>query len=389
MLKPRGAICDLECAYCYYLEKEKLYPGSRFRMSEETLERFTRQYIEASPVPEAVFGWQGGEPTLMGLEFFERAVELQQRYARKGMRVLNTLQTNGMQLTDDWCRFLKKHGFLVGISIDGPSHLHDVYRLTKGGMPTFDDVMAGLALLRKHGVEYNVLTTLHAANGDHPLDVYHFVRDETGTRFVQFIPIVERVPDGGGGVTVGARSVGARQYGDFLIAVFDEWVRRDVGTMYVQIFDVALAQWVGHPPGLCVFDAACGDAMALEHTGDLYCCDHFVDPDHLLGNVIDTPLVQLAGSEAQQAFGSAKRDALPQYCRECEVRFACNGGCPKDRFIRTPDGEAGLNYLCEGYKAFFDHVAPAMRYMAAELRAQRPPATIMNGFAERVYPQTV
>lgn len=385
MLKPRGPICDLDCAYCYYLAKEDLYSGSSFRMSDEILEAFTRQYMEATPVPEVVFGWQGGEPTLIGLEFFERAVELQERHARPGMKVLNTLQTNGTQLTDAWCRFLKTHEFLVGISIDGPRHLHDAYRVTKGGKPTFDSVMRGLALLRKHGVEYNVLTTLHAANADHPLEVYRFVRDETGARFVQFIPIVERATDGQGSVIASERSVTARQYGDFLKAVFDEWVQRDVGRMYVQIFDVALAHWVGHPPGLCVFEPTCGDAMALEHNGDLYACDHFVDPDYHLGNVAASPLVQLARSSDQVAFGAAKRDALPVYCRECEVRFACNGGCPKDRFIETPAGEPGLNYLCEGYRSFFNHIGPAMRYMAAELRAECPPASIMDGFAARMY----
>jgi uncharacterized protein len=379
MIKPRGAICNLNCSYCYFLSKEKLFPGSQFRMSDEVLESFTRQYIEAQQVPEVTFGWQGGEPTLMGLDFFERAVALQEKYRRPGMKVVNALQTNGTMLNDAWCRFFAEHQFLIGLSIDGPRELHDAYRVDKGGRPSFDRVMAGLELLKKHGVEFNILTTVHAANAGHPLEVYRFLRDEVGTQFIQFIPIVERDNQSGfqEGERVTERSVTGRQYGAFLIAIFDEWVHRDVGRIFVQIFDVALAAWVGQRPGLCVFEETCGAALAIEHTGDLYACDHFVEPDYHLGNVADIPLIEMVGSEAQAQFGQDKRDKLPRYCRECEVRFVCNGGCPKNRIIRTPDGEAGLNYLCDGYKAFFMHIDRPMHMMADELRARRAPANVM------------
>ncbi len=372
MLKPRGAICNLDCTYCYYLKKEDLYPGSSFRMSDEVLEAFTRQYIESQQGPEVVFGWQGGEPTLMGLDFFRRAVTLQKKHAPPGVKVSNTLQTNGVQLDADWCRFFAKNDFLVGISIDGPKDLHDAYRVDKGGKPTFDAVMAGVRRLQEHGVEFNVLTTVHAANAPHPLRVYRFLRDELGTRFVQFIPIVERE-----GAVASPESVPSLAYGDFLCAVFDEWVRRDVGRTFVQIFDVALAAWAKQNPGLCIFQKTCGTALAMEHNGDVYSCDHFVTPSYLLGNIKDRALPVMVDSDDQRAFGAAKRMTLPRYCRSCEVRFACNGGCPKNRFISTPDDEPGLNYLCEGYKRFFTHVGPAMQWMAAALQDERPPAGIM------------
>ena len=380
MLKPRGAICNLDCAYCYFLSKERLYPGSRFRMADELLESYTRQYIAAQRVPEVTFAWQGGEPTLMGLDFFRRAVELQQKYRPPGMRIYNTLQTNGTTLDAEWCRFFKQHAFLIGVSLDGPRALHDAYRVDKGGKPTFDRVMAGIALLKQYRVEFNILTTLHAANAAHPLEVYRFLRDEVGARFIQFIPIVERDNDTGyqEGGEVTPRSISGRQYGAFLIAVFDEWVRRDVGQVFVQLFDVALAAWCGQRPGLCVFEETCGDALAMEHNGDLYSCDHFVEPRHRLGNIQDIPLIELVASEHQRRFGLAKRDTLPRYCRECAVRFVCNGGCPKDRILHTPDGEPGLNYLCEGYQAFFTHIDRPMRIMAEELRNRRPPANVMR-----------
>jgi uncharacterized protein len=384
MTKPRGAICNLDCAYCYFLSKELLYPGSRFRMADELLENYIRQYIEAQRVPEVTFAWQGGEPTLMGLDFFRLALELQQKYRRPGMRIHNALQTNATTLDDDWCRFFKQHNFLIGVSLDGPRQLHDVYRVDKGGKSTFDHVMAGIALLKQHRVEFNILTTLHAANAEHPLEVYRFLRDEVGTQFMQFIPIVERdnVTGFQEGNALTPRSVTGRQYGEFLIAVFDEWVWRDVGRVFVQIFDVALAAWVGERPGLCVFEETCGTALALEHNGDVYSCDHFVEPKHKLGNIQDIPLIELVGSDKQQQFGLAKRDTLPRFCRDCEVRFVCNGGCPKDRTLRTPDGEPGLNYLCDGYKAFFTHIDQPMQIMATELRAKRPPANIMQYLAQ-------
>jgi uncharacterized protein len=384
MLKPRGAICNLDCKYCYFLAKEMMYPGSRFRMADALLEEYTRQYIEAQRVPEVTFGWQGGEPTLMGLDFFRRAVAYQQKYAPPGTRIINAFQTNGTLLDDEWCRFFKEHDFLVGLSIDGPQALHDFYRVDKGGQPTFGKVMRALELLQKHGVEYNTLTTLHAANVGHPLAVYRFLRDEVGTQFMQFIPIVERDNETGyqEGDRATDRSLTGKQYGDFLIAIFDEWVRRDVGRIFVQIFDVALAAWIGEPPGLCIFSETCGNALALEHNGDLFSCDHFVEPKYKLGNIQEIPLLDLVGLPEQIQFGRDKRDTLPRYCRECEVRFVCNGGCPKDRFITTPEGEPGLNYLCEGFRAFFNHIDRPMRMMAAELRARRPPANIMRILAQ-------
>lgn len=385
MLKPRGPICNLDCKYCYFLSKERLYPDSTFRMDADLLEAYTRQYIAAQPGPEITFAWQGGEPTLMGLDFFRQAVAYQQQYNRPGTHIGNTLQTNGVLLDDEWCQFLKAHDFLVGLSIDGPRDLHDAYRVDKGGRPTFDRVMRGLQLLKEHKMAFNVLTTVHAANGDHPLRVYHFLRDEVGAQFMQFIPIVERDNATGfqEGNQVTERSVGAAQYGAFLTAIFDEWVRRDVGRIYVQIFDVALGAWLGQQPALCIFRETCGDALAMEHNGDLYMCDHYVEPDGFLGNIGEQEIIQLVTSPEQRAFGQAKRDTLPDYCRRCEVRFACNGGCPKNRFIETPDGEPGLNYLCAGYRSFFNHVDAGMRFMAGELRARRAPANIMAHMAQR------
>jgi uncharacterized protein len=383
MLKPRGAICNLDCAYCFYLAKERLYPDGQFRMSYDLLEDYTRQYIASQRVPEVTFAWQGGEPTLMGLEFFQKAVEFQQKYAPPGMLVRNSFQTNGTLLDDDWCAFFRDREFLIGISIDGPRDLHDAYRVDKGQRPTWERVMRGLDLLKQHRVEFNTLTCVHAANADHPLDIYHFLRDEVGTQFMQFIPIVERANamKFQQGADLTGRSVTGEQYGQFLIAIFDEWARRDIGRIFVQMFDVALAAWSGHRPGLCVFEETCGAALALEHNGDVYACDHFVEPSYFLGNMQETQLIDLVNSDQQWRFGQDKRDTLPRFCRECEVRFVCNGGCPKDRTLITPDGEPGLNYLCAGYKAFFTHIDRPMRYMARELRAGRPPANLMFALA--------
>lgn len=379
MTKPRGAICNLDCEYCYFLSKERLYPHSSFRMSETLLEEYIRQYIDAQQVPEITFAWQGGEPTLMGIDFYRQAVAYQQKYRKPGMRITNALQTNGVTLDDEWCAFFKQANFLIGISLDGPRPLHDTYRVDKGGQPTFDRVMRGLRLLQAHQVEFNVLTTVHAANAAYGREVYRFLRDEVGAQYLQFIQIVERDNLTGfqEGDHVTGRSVTAEAYGRFLIDIFDEWVRRDVGRVFVQIFDVALAAWVGDSPGLCIFEETCGHALAMEHNGDVYSCDHFVEPKHLVGNIIDIPLSEIVVSDQQQQFGLAKRDTLPAYCRACDVRFICNGGCPKDRFISTPDGEPGLNYLCAGYKAFFTHIAEPMRFMANELAHRRPPARVM------------
>ena len=379
MLKPRGALCNLNCRYCYFLSKERLYPHSNFRMSDALLEEYTRQYIEAQRVPEATFAWQGGEPTLMGFGFFRRAVELQTKYGKPGMRIVNALQTNATTLDDEWCEFFHAHNFLLGVSLDGTRALHDAYRVDKGGAPTFDRVMNGIALLKKHKVEFNILATVHAANAPHPLQVYRFFRDEVGAQFIQFIPIVERANETGfqGGHKVTSRSVGSRQYRDFLVAIIEEWGPRDVGHVFVQIFDVALAVWAGQRAGLCIFEETCGEALAMEHNGDLFSCDHFVEPRYKLGNLADTPLFDLVASPQQRKFGRDKRDTLPRYCRDCPVNFICNGGCPKDRILKTPAGEPGLNYLCEGFKAFFTHIDRPMTMMTQLVRAQRPPADIM------------
>ena len=400
LAKPTGAVCNLDCAYCFFLSKEMLYPGSDFRMSDTVLEAYIRQVIAAHRGHERVpIAWQGGEPTLMGREFFARAVELAREHLAPGQVAEFSIQTNATRIDADWATFFKDNAFLVGVSIDGPQPMHDAFRVTKGGLGSFAQVMAGLGHLREAGIEWNALTTIHSANADHGLEVYRFLRDECGARFLQFIPIIERVPDADAdgtvpwtswrdrplyvqdGDRVSARSVTGAQYGRFLIDVFEEWVRRDIAQVYVQMIDVALANWVGAPPGLCVHSEVCGRALALEHTGDVYSCDHFVEPEYLLGNVLQTPLAELVELPQQQRFGSAKRDTLPEYCRTCEVRFACHGGCPKDRFIRTPDGEEGLNYLCAGYKAFFGHIDAPMRMMASLLAADRAPAELMAVYA--------
>ncbi len=378
LTKPTGAVCNLDCKYCFFLSKEMLYPGSRFRMADELLEEYIKQYIEAQQVPQVTIAWQGGEPTLMGLDFFRRSIEYVNKYKKPGMTVEHTIQTNGTKLDDEWCEFFHEHKFLVGLSVDGPRELNDAYRVDKGGKGTFDQVMRGLSYLKKHNVEFNILTTVHAANADYPLEVYRFFRDELGAKFIQFIPIVERDNATGfqEGNQVTDRSVKAEQYGKFLIEIFDEWVRRDVGEVFVQMFDVALGAWVGQPGAVCVFAPTCGNALALEHNGDLYACDHFVEPDYLLGNIKEEHMIDLIASDKQRKFGQDKLDTLPQYCLECEVRFACHGGCPKNRFINTPDGDPGLNYLCAGYRAFFNHVDRPMKIMATLLRQNRAPSEI-------------
>jgi len=400
LAKPTGAVCNLDCSYCFFLSKEMLYPGSRFRMADEMLEQYVRQLIDAhAGLPVVSFAWQGGEPTLMGVEFFRRSVELAGRHLAPGQRAEYSIQTNGTLLDAEWAEFFKQHDFLVGISIDGPREIHDEFRVNKGGRGSFDQVMAGLEHLTSVGVEWNALTTVHAANGDRGREVYRFLRDGCGARFIQFIPIIERVAEAGDdgavpwsswrdrplyvqeGSAVTNRSIGAEQYGRFLVDVFEEWVRSDIGTVYVQMFDVALANWVGEPPGLCVHSETCGLALALEHTGDLYCCDHFVEPAYKLGNIAEHRMADLVASPKQRAFGLAKRDALPAYCRSCDVRFACHGGCPKDRFVETPDGEPGLNYLCPGFKVFFHHVDAPMRAMGDLLRRGRAPSEIMAAYA--------
>ena len=379
MAKPRGPVCNLDCSYCFYLDKEELYPGSELRMTLATLDRFTKQYIDAQEVPEVTFAWQGGEPTLMGLEFFRAAVERQRQTAPAGLSVQNALQTNGTLLDAEWCAFLRENGFLVGLSLDGPRELHDRYRKDKGGRPSFDRVMAAAELMRKERVEFNLLTTVHAANQEHGAEVYRFLRDRVHARFLQFIPIVEwQTPEPGSAARrPSPRSVTGEGYGRFLCEVFDEWVLRDVGTTSVQIFDVALAAWAGMRPGLCVFEPTCGNAVAMEHNGDVYSCDHYVEPSHLLGNIESTELADLVSGDQQRRFGQAKAD-LPAQCLECEVRFVCNGGCPKNRVVDADGTAPGLNYLCAGYRRFFNHINAPMRMMAGELRAGRPPAAVMG-----------
>ena len=378
LAKPTGAVCNLDCKYCFYLDKEELYPHSNFRMSSQVMETYVRQLIEAHQAPSVSLSWQGGEPTLMGLDFFRQVVAHAEKHRKPGTRIEHTIQTNGVLLDDEWCSFLREHGYLVGLSLDGPRELHDAYRVDKRGQPTFLRVMRALRLLQKHGVEHNLLTTVSAANAGHPLEVYRFLRDEAGARFIQFIPIVERrpAPD-----LVTDRSVRSDEWGTFLITVFDEWIKRDVGRVFVQMFDAALGSWLGVHPGLCIFAEKCGDALVLEHNGDVYSCDHFVTPDYRLGNILETPLGDLVSSPPQRRFGSDKKDTLPRYCRECEVRFACNGECPKNRFISTPDGEPGLNYLCAGYRRFFNHIDPYMRKMVDLIRRHLPPSQIMKELA--------
>lgn len=403
LAKPTGAICNLDCKYCFFLSKEMLYPGSRFRMADELLEIYIRQLIEAhSQVPEVTIAWQGGEPTLMGLDFFRRSVELAQKYKGPGQHIAHTVQTNGTQIDDEWAAFFKEHNFLVGLSVDGPREIHDTYRVNKGGAGSFAQVMRGWHYLQAHGVDVNILCTVHAANADQPLEIYHFFRDELKAQYMQFIPIVERAtaetlplanqgwsggPGGNRslysqvGELVTERSVKPEQYGRFLMAIFDEWVRRDVGKVFVQSFDAALANWIGQP-SLCIFQPTCGNALALEHNGDLYSCDHFVEPAFLLGNIQQIHMIELVSSEQQGKFGQDKFDTLPKYCRDCEVLFACYGECPRNRFIHTPDGEPGLNYLCAGYKLFFNHIDRPMRMMAELLRLGRYADEVMNVLAQ-------
>jgi len=391
MAKPHGPICNLDCTYCYYLEKENLYAasGRDFRMPDNVLENYVRQYIETHPSETVDFAWQGGEPTLLGIPFFERVVELQKKYAKK-KKIENSFQTNGTLLDDDWGKFLAKNKFLIGLSIDGPEELHDAYRVDKGGQPTFARVMRGLEVLKKHGVPFNTLTVINRKNSYRAHEVYRFLK-QIGSKYLQFIPVVEQVadePDPNGLIllkpfsrqktTVSDWSVEPLQFGRFLQQVFDIWVVQDVGRIFVQIFDVALESWYGVPQSLCVFQPDCGQALAVEHNGDLYSCDHFVYPENKLGNIMDRPMGSLVESPQQTRFGKAKSVSLPSDCQRCDVRFACNGECPKHRFTQTASGEYGLNYLCAGYKHFFRHIDPYMRFMASELGHNGAPARVME-----------
>jgi uncharacterized protein len=397
LAKPSGSTCNIDCAYCFFLSKEALYPNEKHRMSDETLEAYISQLLDSHRTPSVTVAWQGGEPTLMKVEFFRRSVELVEKYRRPGQTVQHTFQTNGILLDDEWCKFFKEHNFLVGLSVDGPRELHNTYRLDRGQKGTFDRVMRGCAHLRRHGVEFNILCTVNAANQKHGRTVYRFFRDQLGAKWMQFIPIVERATEATiqianqgwseqpgrkrllytqTGNLVTNRSVGGEQYGRFLVDIFEEWVRHDVGNVFVQLFDVTLEAYFGRHL-LCIHAPTCGYGPALEYNGDVYSCDHFVEPRFKLGNIHDTPLVQLVASKAQREFGDAKRDSLTAQCRSCDVRPLCNGGCPKDRFALSRDGEPGQNYLCSGLKLFFTHTRPAMQTMVQLLQRGRPPSEVM------------
>lgn len=393
MAKPAGAACNLRCSYCYYLEKRDLYQGSSQLMSDDTLELFIKEYIEAQTTPEVMFIWHGGEPLLRPIAFYQRALELQQRYA-KGRKIDNCIQTNATLLTDEWCKFLQKNNFLVGVSIDGPRHMHDALRKRAQGVGSYSDVIHGIRLLAKYHIEWNAMATVNAINVEHPMEFYHFFRDELECRYLQFTPVVERThilegrcrllhgsePDG----IVTPYSVTAKQWGEFLCAIFDEWVRNDVGEMFVQLFDTTLANWVGAPAGVCTMSKYCGQGAAIEHNGDVYSCDHFVFPEYKLGNIHDNSLISMMYGTKQREFGEAKYRSLPKQCRKCKYEFACHGECPRNRFISTTDGQRGLNYLCEGYHAFFTKAHEAMDYMSQQLKQGLPPANVMNWIATKI-----
>lgn len=398
MAKPIGPICNINCSYCFYLEKENLYPNSlpgtaNWKMSDEVLETYIQQKLQATNTPVESFAWQGGEPTLLGVDYFRRVVELQKKYAN-GTKIENAFQTNGILIDEQWCEFFAENDFLIGLSIDGPQEIHDKYRVDKGGKPTFDKVVRAVELFKKFRVEFNTLTTVHRFNSYYPMEVYNFLKS-VGSGFMQFIPIVERIskqkPSDGLSLVLPNKpnadvsdwSVEPDQFGEFLVQIFDEWVRKDVGRYYIQLFDVSLEVWYGMKASLCVFDETCGRALAIEHNGDLYSCDHYVYPENKLGNIMESPMASMVQSDQQKKFGDDKRDKLPEYCQSCEVKFICNGECPKNRFMQTPDGEEGLNYLCAGYKRFFNHIDPYMNFMANELRNQRAPANVMRWVQEQ------
>ncbi len=394
MVKPVGSACNLDCKYCYYLDKESIYGGREPRMSDELLESYIRQYIEGNRVDTVTFTWHGGEPMLAGLDFYRRAVALQRKYAC-GKRIENSLQTNATLIDREWCDFLKEHNFLVGVSIDGPQSIHDGNRLDKGGRPTFGRVMQAIELMRRTGVEFNTMSTVNRLSEGRGREVYLFLKS-IGSRFMQFMPVVEYtcretpgsrphiVPPHTPGSTLGEWSVSPRAFGDFMCDIFDEWIVNDVGRCYVQLFDVALAQWYGVRPALCAFCDTCGDSLVVEHNGDIYSCDHFVYPEYRLGNLADTTLLKAFASRRQADFGAAKHNRLPDECIKCRYYFACRGECPKHRFDRTAAGEEHLNALCDGYKAFFRHAEPYMRYMADLLRAKQPPARVMLWARQRM-----
>ena len=392
MVKSVGSVCNLSCDYCYYLEKSKLYNEAKNHvMSEDLLEKFIDEYINSQTMPQVLFTWHGGEPLMRPISFYKKAIELQKKYAR-GRTIDNSIQTNGTLLTDEWCRFFKENNFLVGVSIDGPQEFHDEYRKNRQGQPSFAKVMKGIELLKKHGVEYNAMAVVNDFNADYPLDFYHFFK-EIDCHYIQFTPIVERISERADGLSLSSPiqnekaeltdfSVSPEQWGNFLCAIFDEWVREDVGNYYIQLFDSTLANWIGEQPGVCSMAKNCGHAGVMEYNGDVYSCDHFVFPEYKLGNLYSNTLVEMMYSDKQAKFGEAKSKTLPTQCKECEFLFACNGECPKNRFTFTETGEPGLNYLCKGYHKFFKHIAPYMDFMKKELMNERPPANVMEWIKE-------
>ena len=386
MLKPAGSLCNLACKYCYYLEKQKLYPLDKSKViSDALLEEFIKQYIEAQTMPQVLFTWHGGETLMRPISFYKHALELQKRYAY-GRQIDNCIQTNGTMLTDEWCEFFKENNFLVGVSIDGPQEFHDEYRRTRSGKPSWHEVMKGIRLLQKHGVEWNALAVINDFNADYPKEFYHFFKD-LGCRYIQFTPVVERTVKRADGLTLAPGmqeggevtdfSVTPEQWGNFLCTLYDEWVKQDVGEIFIQLFDATLANWAGVPPGVCSMSGECGHAAVMEFNGDVYSCDHFVYPEYRLGNIRQQTLTGLMYSDRQRNFGKLKTGTLTRQCRECRFLFACHGECPKNRFVRDDYGNPGHNYLCAGYRKFFEHVAADMDFMKAELDAQRPPSNIM------------
>lgn len=395
MTKPVGAVCNLACKYCYYLEKTNLYKEntSKFVMSDSLLEKFIEEYINSQTMPQVLFTWHGGETLMRPLSFYQKVMELQKKYAN-GRTIDNCIQTNGTLLNDEWCEFFHDNHWLVGISIDGPQEFHDEYRKNKQGKPSFMKVMQGIHLLNKHQVEWNAMAVVNDYNADYPLEFYHFFK-ELGCHYIQFTPIVERIHPHADGrhlahvlqkeEKLADFSVSPEQWGNFLCTIFDEWVKNDVGEYFIQIFDATLANWMGAQPGVCTMAPTCGHAGVMEFNGDVYSCDHFVFPEFKLGNIYEKSLIEMMYSEKQIQFGQQKKDSLPNKCKECNYLFACNGECPKNRFLTTEDGEPGLNYLCKGYYQFFDHVAPYMDFMKKELLAERPPANVMKCQDENYY----
>ena len=394
MVKPVGSVCNLACEYCYYLEKGNLYPEKKTSiLSDELLDKFIQDYLNSQTMNEVLFTWHGGEPLMRPISFYKKALDLQRVYGR-GRQIDNSIQTNGTLLTDEWCIFLKENNFLVGISIDGPQEFHDEYRRNKQGLPSFYKVKKGIELLKKHGVEYNAMAVVNDYNVDYPLEFYNFFK-EIDCHYIQFSPIVERIAEQTKGtklthpqqqnkeIKLAPFSVDAEKWGDFLCAIFDEWIKEDVGNYYIQLFDATLANWVGQQPGVCTLAKTCGHAGVLEFNGDVYSCDHYVFPEYKLGNIRTHSLTEMMYSPKQLKFGNDKADALPGQCKACEYLFACNGECPKNRFLITSDGEPGLNYLCIGLKKYFAHVAPYMDFMKRELLAQRPPANVMEWAREQ------